>query len=194
MAPLIIMAGPSGVGKTTMAEKLLAAFPPLSRVVTITTRPPRPNERHGIDYFFVTLASFRQLQSAQAFLEVNEFNGFLYGTPRSLLHLLDRGYARLILPDIHGARSLVALKPQALAFWLDAPQEVLAARLAKRNTEAPEKQAARLAIATEERAAALGSGLFPHQIDMTDFNDAYVRITALVQPLIHFDRARVVVP
>ena len=194
MAPLIIMAGPSGVGKTTMATKILAKHSMLTRVITTTTRPPREGERHGIDYFFVSNNAFIELNNAQAFLEVNNFNHFWYGTPRSLLHFLGLGCPRLILPDINGARKLLTFQPKALTLWLDAPHEVLAKRLAKRNTESIEKQAARLAIAQQEKATALASGLFSHFIDMTHFEGAYAHINNLIQASIALNGDEVVVP
>jgi guanylate kinase len=182
--PCIIVSGPSGVGKTTITQKMLSLFPQLTRVITTTTRAPRPGEKHGIDYFFVSQHAFSQLEMTHAFLEVNTFGNASYGTPRSLLHALRTHQPKLILPDITGTRTLVSFVQHATTIWLTAPLPILAERLAQRSTESIKDQEKRLAIAAQEIEAAQTSGLYAHHIDMTDFAKAEQRLIHILRTII----------
>jgi len=179
-APLVIMSGPSGVGKTTTAQHLIRDFPGISRTITVTTRSPRSGESHGKDYFFVSESAFSELDKAHAFLEINKFGDYWYATPRSLLAFVARDKARLVLPDINGARALKVCVPTAVCIWLQAPIEVLAQRLSTRNSEPPAAQARRLEIASREMQEAIESGLYEHVIDMTDFVMAEKKISEII--------------
>lgn len=183
-APLIVLSGPSGVGKTTTTGHLLASMPALRRVITFTTRPPRAGEKPGIDYFFASKEAFAQLSKAGAFIETNEFNGNLYGTPRSFLHGLAHGKAYIVLPDINGARAILALVPGALSIWLHAPEQVLEERLKARNTESDESRKNRLRIAQQEAKAARESNLYKRWVDMSDFEKAEKELAQLIQSLL----------
>jgi len=180
----IIMSGPSGVGKTTMAQKLIAQLPQLSRVITTTTRAPRTGEKHGLDYFFVSPQAFSELAAAQAFLEINQFGSAAYATPRSVLHSLRTGTSRLILPDIHGAQKLLQFIPHATTIWLAAPLEVLAARLAARQTESQLQQEHRLTIAAQEMQLAKDLNIYKHTIDMTDFEKAEDAVLCILKTIL----------
>lgn len=184
MAPLIILSGPSGVGKTTTTDHLLARLSLLTRVITTTTRRPRAGERHGIHYFFVSHEAFAQLAAAHAFLEVNNFGGQSYGTPRSMLTFLSKGMPRIVLPDVHGARALKAYVPDAVCIWLEAPLPILTQRLSARSSEPLEKQQERITIAHAEIAQAHSSNLYTHVIDMTNFEQAEDEIEGIIKKLL----------
>jgi len=179
-APLIILSGPSGVGKTTMTNHLLTVYSFLRRVITVTTRMPRPGEQQGVDYFFTSDAAFTQLLLAHAFLETNQFGAYAYATPRSVLTGLSRGIPHIILPDINGAHELKKSIPHAVTIWLEASEEVLRARLAGRNTESATEQERRIARAKEEMAAARATTLYDHYINMHDFSIAAAAIEKIV--------------
>ncbi|MDQ5940413.1 MAG: guanylate kinase [Candidatus Dependentiae bacterium] len=179
-APLIIISGPSGAGKTTTTDHLLARMPSLSRVITVTTRLPRIGERHGVHYFFVSRQTFQELAVTAAFLEINQFGEHLYGTPRSLLTFLTRNNIRLVLPDINGARALKKQVPTAVCIWIEAPAELLAQRLIARNSESAKDQESRLLMAQIEMREARSSGLYEHIIDMTDFGIAEEKIRKII--------------
>jgi len=179
-APLIIISGPSGVGKTTTTNHVLARIPALTKVITITTRTPRSEEKHGVDYFFVSESTFTELAHARAFLEINTFGSDRYGTPRSLLTFLERGRPRIVLPDINGTRMLKKQVPTAVCLWLEAPLEILAERLSIRSSESLEKQKERLAIARNEIAQARTGNMYKYIIDMTDFAAAEENIVQII--------------
>jgi guanylate kinase len=159
---LLLISAPSGGGKTTVAQQLLAAVPGLQRAVTCTTRPPRAGERDGADYHFLDLASFGRQVAEGAFLEHAEVYGHRYGTlKREVLDRLRRAQDVLLNVDIQGAASIRAAAQAdaelrgalVTVFLTPASVEVLAERLARRGQDAPEVVARRLAEARAEIAA-----------------------------------------
>ncbi len=186
-APLIIISGPSGVGKTTLVNHLLKKIDSLTRVITVTTRAPRPNEKQGIDYFFISPDGFTELEQAQAFLETNCFTSGAYATPRSLLTFLKQGKTRIILPDINGARKLIALVPRTISFWLEVPEEILRERLAHRGTETTAEQERRIEQAKKEITQAHSERLYTHYIDLSDFTPAATHVESLIYAALYAD-------
>ena len=149
---LFVVSGPSGAGKDTLVEGLKARRERLLYSVSATTRAPRPGEREGTDYFFLEVEEFRRRLSESAFLEWREYNGNLYGTPRSfILEKLRDGYDIVLKPEVNGA---LALKRQfhdaVLIFIVPDKFSHLRSRLEARRTESNEQIAARLEIAHEE--------------------------------------------
>lgn len=158
---LILISAPSGGGKTTLCEKLLAARPGTSRAVTCTTRPPRPGERDGIDYYFLNAESFLKRVQAGNFLEHATVYGNSYGTLKSeVLGRLRQGQDVLLTVDVQGAAAIrekaqddpelrrallsVFLTPSSLA--------VLEQRLRRRATDSEAVVQKRLAVARQELA------------------------------------------
>ncbi|HLY33116.1 MAG TPA: guanylate kinase [Jatrophihabitantaceae bacterium] len=152
---LTVLSGPSGVGKGTVVAAVRERYPHVWVSVSCTTRAPRPGERDGIEYRFVSRAEFERLVAAGELLEWAEFAGNLYGTPRLpvLQHLTD-GVPALLEIELQGARQVRAVMPEAFLVFLAPPSWAeLERRLSRRGTEAAEVIAARLDRARVEMAA-----------------------------------------
>ena len=152
---LVVLSGPGGVGKSTVA-KALKSSSPFFVSISATTRAPRFNEVEGVDYHFYTHEKFDQAISRGEFLEWAEFAGNRYGTPRKAVEdALREGQSVLLEIEITGARQVKEKVPEALLVFLEPPTwEELVSRLEGRGTDSPERRAARLALAQEEMAAA----------------------------------------
>jgi len=152
---LIVMSGPGGVGKSTIT-RALRGDPRFWISVSATTREPREGERQGVDYYFYNDSKFDQSIADGSFLEWAEFAGARYGTPHAPIeYWLALGKNVLLEIEIEGARQVRKSDPSALLVFIAPPSwDVLKARLTGRGTDSPERQAARLALAEQEMAAA----------------------------------------
>lgn len=160
---LLLLSAPSGAGKTTVSQGLLESEPGLRRVVTCTTRPPRPGEKHGVDYHFLQPLDFTKRVEAGHFLEHADVYGNRYGTLKSsVMEQLRAGCDVLLAIDVQGAssvRRLAARDPELLralvTVFLTPPSRVeLESRLRGRAQDSPEVIARRLATAEAELAEA----------------------------------------
>jgi guanylate kinase len=154
---VVVLSGPSAVGKSTLVRCLRERIPELHFSVSATTRAPRPGEVDGVDYHFVTPARFQQLIDEGALLEWAEIHSGLHrsGTPaRPIRDATAAGHPVLIEVDLAGARAIKQAMPEAISVFLAPPSwEALEARLVGRGTETPEVIARRLATARTELAA-----------------------------------------
>ncbi|HEY0815448.1 MAG TPA: guanylate kinase [Pseudonocardia sp.] len=154
---LIVLAGPSGVGKSSIVAALRERLPELHFSVSATTRAPRAGEVDGRDYHFVGNAGFDDLIARGDLLEWAEIHGGLQrsGTPRAAVEAaLNEGRPVLVEVDLHGARALKATMPDSVSVFVEPPSLAeLERRLRERGTESPEQFAARLHTAREELAA-----------------------------------------
>lgn len=152
---LLVLSGPSGVGKNTVLNALIARNPQVRYSISATTRPPRPGEVHGQHYFFLTEEEFARRAAAGEFLEWAVFCGHRYGTPRPAVEeWLAAGHHVVLDIDVQGAKRVRESMPQAvLVFLLPPSWEVLKARLRTRGAEDDEAIRRRLEAAREEIAA-----------------------------------------
>jgi len=158
---LVLISAPSGGGKTTLCQQLLAARPDMTRAITCTTRAPRPGEKNDVDYYFIDPADFHRRVQAGEFIEHATVFGRSYGILRSeLLDKLRRGRDVLLNVDVQGAATIrdraqaePELKTALVTVFLTPPSiSILEERLKKRASDAPEEIQKRLGIARKEIA------------------------------------------
>jgi guanylate kinase len=169
---LFVISAPSGGGKTSLVNALLGQEPfksSISRVVTYTTRSPRPGDVNGYDYHFVRELEFIELSAKGFFIEWSIAYGTYYGTPASALDDIAQGSSRIVILDRDGARNIAKAYPQAILIWIAPPSlEVLESRLRARNTENGEQIKRRLALATQEMDEEAQNPQYSHHI-LNDF-------------------------
>jgi len=149
---LIVISGPSGVGKDSVLKELKASQLPLKFVVTATTRPPRPEEVNGIDYFFLSMEEFQAMIDKQELLEYSLVYKDYKGIPKTQIRkAIDSGLDVVLRVDVQGAAKVRAICPEAILIFLTpASQEELFQRLRDRNSETPESLQIRLETAQQE--------------------------------------------
>jgi guanylate kinase len=150
---VFVLSGPSGVGKSTLIERLKRDNFPITHCVTATTRPRRQGEEHGVHYYFLTEAQYDALLDKEQFLEhAVVHNLYRYGIPlHSIRDGLRRGRDVILAPDVQGASTVRWKLPNAISIFLRPESlEELEPRLAKRGTETPEERRVRMATAERE--------------------------------------------
>ena len=152
MAKVFVITGPSGVGKGTLIRGLLDRVPELELAVSATTRRPRPGERDGVDYYFLSPEEFERRAADGEFVEHATYSGNRYGTLRSELdRRLREGVPVVLEIEVQGARQVRQAVPEAQAVFIAPPSsEALRARLLGRATDAPEQVDERLRTAERE--------------------------------------------
>lgn len=185
MAPrgrLVVLAGPSAVGKSTVVSRLRGAVPDLYFSVSMTTRAPRPGEVDGQDYFFVTPEHFQGRIDRGEMLEWADIHGGLQrsGTPAGpVQQAMEAGRPVLVEVDLAGARNIKRLLPEANTVFLAPPSwDILVQRLTGRGTETPEVIERRLTTAREELDA---QGEFDVVVVNDDVDTAVASIAEILQ-------------
>ncbi|OWY67203.1 guanylate kinase [cyanobacterium TDX16] len=178
---LIVLTGPSGVGKGTLMQLLLQRHPQLYLSISVTTRSPRPGEIHGKHYYFVSREEFRQMVDRGELLEWAEFAGHCYGTPRQpVAEKIGEGKTAILEIELEGARQIRASFPEVLRIFILPPSmEELEQRLRSRGQDSEEAIARRLRRAQAEINAA---GEFDYKIINDNREAALQEIEAILFP------------
>jgi len=149
---LMVLSGPSGVGKDAVLAGLRESNYPLKYITTVTTRPQRANERDNIDYHFISVEKFQELIEHNELLEWANVYGNWYGVPKKpVKQALGKGQDIIVKVDIQGAATIKKILPQAVFIFLMTPSiEELMLRLKQRHTESSFDLALRTKTAEEE--------------------------------------------
>lgn len=167
MKNLIVLSSPSGGGKSTISRHLMSLYPDMRFSVSATTRPKRPGEEHGKDYFFLSKQEFQSTIDADGFVEYEEFFGNRYGTLKSEVEKAITNKTKILFDiDVKGAMSIKKVFPDESALIFIAPPsiEVLSERLQLRGTETEEQIAKRIQRAEMEMS-------YSHKFDYVIIND-----------------------
>jgi guanylate kinase len=180
---IFILSGPSGSGKTTLYKRLLEAAglkKNIKKIVSATTRQPRPGEKHGRDYFFLSPRMFAYKKRAGHFLEAQKVFDQYYGTPRkSVLDTLRRSKNVLLCIDVNGAKNVKARFPDAVSIFIKTPDfQNLKERLVKRGSEKDATIKMRLETARKELREAGG---YDYVLVNRDLDECYARLEAVVR-------------
>ncbi len=177
---LIIIAAPSGGGKTTVLKRVFAEVPDLLFSISHTTRAARKGEQDGREYFFVDAAAMRDLVAKGAFLEWAEVHGRIYGTSRAELDRARKLGKDLVLDiDVQGAAQIMKSHPRTVSIFLKPPsEEVLRERLRARGSESEESLAIRLRNARGEIERA---SEFQHVVVNDRLDDAVAAVKRFIE-------------
>jgi guanylate kinase len=179
VARVFVITGPSGVGKGTLIRGLMQRLGGLELSVSATTRAPRPGERDGVDYHFMTREQFDRLVADGAFIEHADYAGRSYGTLRSELDGRLRAGVPVVLEiEVQGARQVRAAMPEAVQVFIAPPSlDALRTRLVGRGTDDEAEVERRLRVAERELAA---QPEFRHVVVNDRLDDALERLLAIV--------------
>ena len=182
---VIVVSGPSGVGKGTLLKRLFAESDlPLESSVSATTRQPRAGEENGVHYWFLTREDFLARRARGEFLESFEVyaGGALYGTLRDpVLQAVEKGKWIVLEIDVKGAKSVLEKIPEADTIFIAPPSvDELRSRLRKRGSETPEDLAKRLKQAEQEIAE---SGFYRYRVVNDDLDVAYAELLKIMNSL-----------
>ncbi|MFW6145996.1 MAG: guanylate kinase [Planctomycetota bacterium] len=180
---LVVISGPSGVGKGTIVRRVLETVDEAVAGLSVTTRAPRPGERDGIDYRFVSVETFRRMIDTDALLEWAEVHGHYYGTEAAAVDAaLAAGKIVILEIDVQGGLQVARRRPSARLILITPPGDAeLRRRLEGRGTDAPDVIERRLAKAHEEMRMARDSGRYTNEVVNDDLDDAVRRVVGLIR-------------
>ena len=179
-AGVFVITGPSGVGKGTLIRGLMEQLPQLELSVSATTRAPRPGERDGVEYHFLSPEEFERRVASGEFVEHAHYAARSYGTLRSELERRVRAGVPVVLEiEVQGARQVRAAMPEAVQVFIAPPSlPALRTRLIGRGTDDPEEVERRLQVAEQELAA---QPEFEHVVVNDRLDEALGRLAAIVE-------------
>ncbi|MEN9226943.1 MAG: guanylate kinase [Thermostichus sp. HHBFW_bins_43] len=185
---LLVLTGPSGVGKGTLVKQLRERHPDLHFSVSVTTRPPRPSEQEGINYYFRSREEFLDLVEAGKLLEWAQYAGNFYGTPREVvLDKLSQGQDVLLEIELAGARQVSQHCPEAIRIFLSPPSlQELERRIRERGQDTEASIERRLQQAQKELDA---QDEFDHVIVNDNLEQALQQLEALLYPDMQLPKA-----
>ncbi len=177
---LFVITAPSGAGKTSLIEAVMREDPSLKISVSYTTRPPRPDERNGVDYHFIDDATFLAMKNRGEFLESAEVHGYRYGTSKKvILDAVKRGEDLILEIDWQGARQVRELFPDCVGIFILPPSiEELERRMRARGQDADAVIRRRMENAREEL---LHAGEFKYAIINKDFDTARRQLAEIIR-------------
>ena len=177
---MFILSAPSGAGKTTLCRAVLEKFPHLVYSISTTTRAPRSGEEHGVDYFFVSEASFKAGIEENRWAEWASVHDHYYGTSAAFItgHL-DDGHDILLDIDVQGMHQIISRFPQSITIFIMPPSmEILKQRMTGRGTDSPEVIAKRMENAEAEIAQ---KDVYQHIIVNDDLEKAIAQLSAVIR-------------
>ncbi|MSQ22277.1 MAG: guanylate kinase [Dehalococcoidia bacterium] len=187
---LVVISGPSGVGKDAVLERMRRTHDGWHFVVTATTRPKRPGERDGVDYIFLEPSQFQALLERDGFLEHAQVYGRYYGVPRGQVEeALHSGKDVVVKTDVQGARTIRAKQPNTLLVFLAPPDmQELERRLRQRKSETPEELQRRIQTAQHEMTC---QGEFDHVVVNRNgrIDEAVAEIERIISSIKHERRS-----
>lgn len=180
---LVVVSGPSGAGKTSICQALLARDPSAVWSVSATTRPPRGGEKSGSSYEYISRAEFEARRQRGEFLEWAEYVGQLYGTPAApVQRALEAGRDVIMEIDVQGGAQVAVRVPESVRIFLLPPTMAsLKARLEGRKTESADQLAKRLAEADGEIGFARDSGEYRHFVVNDVLEDTVAEIAGIIE-------------
>jgi guanylate kinase len=177
-----VVTGPSGAGKGTLIKLVLPRFPALALAVSATTRPRRPGEADGVDYWFLDRAEFDRRVHAGEFLEWVDYVGNRYGTLQSEIdRLRGCGKAPMLELETDGALRVAEREPHAVTIFVTAPVEELERRLRERATESSGEIGERIGTARKQLEL---RPLFDHVVRNVDRDRAADELASVIEPLL----------
>ena len=177
---LIVISGPSGAGKGTIYNKVLAKMPEIKKSVSVTTRQPRPGEIEGVHYYFRTEEEYQHMIACGEFLETASVYKHHYGTPKAPVYaMLEEGSDVMFEIDNYGSRQIKMKYPQAVTIYVMTPSfEILRQRLTDRGTESEDSLKTRLGNA---RRALSEYKDFDYIVFNDDADQAAERVMAIIE-------------
>ncbi|HEX9997494.1 MAG TPA: guanylate kinase [Abditibacterium sp.] len=180
---ILVISGPSGVGKDTVWRTARACLPSFERAITCTTRQRRPHETEGVDYYFVSQAEFERMIQEDELIEYAQVHGNFYGVPqKSVLNRINNGQDVVCVIDVQGALRIRRLFPAALLVFIKPPQgrenEVLTQRITGRNAVDDSELATRLQTASWELEQVQ---LYDYQIENDEIERAANELCAVIE-------------